>query len=644
MSPNERAGSVRLTGTLEGRVLSYSIPARGAIIGYRPSSDVYLPIRGVSRRHAALEWEAGRLVVVDLASKNGTFVNGQRVTRAALAPGDTLQIGAICLSLLQQRQGDEELALELALPTEPDPETDWVASAPATPASAIGGIERLCELLLDREQPDLSSALRLVLERTGAVGAALGEWDGEGEPRLFAISGEVGSQMEHPSLFRFFRGVFERGATAFCCEASRLDHEPSYSCAGLRRPGQHLLAMVIRGGARDGSETLQQLRILLRLVDQARLHSPGVPKPRTDAAFGMLAVPLGFLRGSSPQMQSVYQQIDRVRRGSFPVLVLGETGVGKEHIVRLLHDSSLRSAGPFVAVNCAALPAELLEAEMFGVARGVATGVSERAGRMREADGGTLFLDEIGDMPLGIQAKLLRALEARQVEPLGGGAVDVDVRIVAATNNDLRLRMAEGRFRQDLYYRIAGYTLEVPPLRERRGDIPGLLQHFLGRFCRESGNRIPGVTLRAMELLTLYDWPGNVRELEHEARRLAFVCPMGVAIDSTMLSGEIQGGAGEASSTGSDVHPAAGPSGLRPQLDLLERSLVVEALERSGGSRRRAARLLGVSRNGLAIKLRRLGLDSRQQAAAGGAVRAPRREPGSQGKPEVDGRGLVEPS
>jgi transcriptional regulator with PAS, ATPase and Fis domain len=289
-------------------------------------------------------------------------------------------------------------------------------------------------------------------------------------------------------------------------------------------------------------------------------------------------------------------------QGDLPVLLLGETGVGKEQIAYTLHASSSRAAGPFVAVNCAAIPADLLESEMFGIARGVASGVSERPGKFQLARGGTLFLDEIGDMPTALQAKLLRALQGKEVQPVGGAPVRVDARVVTATNSDVHRKIDEGQFRRDLYYRVAGFVLRLPPLRECRDDLPGLVQAFGAAFAREVGREVPGITAPALRALCLHSWPGNVRELEHEMRRLAYVCPEGQAIEPDMLSEHILEAPGD--------DAGAPPSSLRLQdnVDHLERRLIRAALVRTAGRRAAAARLLGVSRNGLAIKMGRLGL------------------------------------
>jgi len=218
------------------------------------------------------------------------------------------------------------------------------------------------------------------------------------------------------------------------------------------------------------------------------------------------------------------------------------------------------------------------------------------------AERGTLFLDEIGDMPLELQAKLLRALQEKEVQPVGGAPVPVDIRVLAATNSDLQRRMEEGRFRRDVYFRVAGFALRVPPLRERREDIPALVESFMRAFTKGAGKAPRGITVKALRALIEYSWPGNVRELEHEVRRLVYLCPPGEAIDSTMISPHVV-------VTGPGTGPAAlATLDLAENVHALERRLIAEALAQAGGNRTQAAKLLGVSRNGLNIKIERLGL------------------------------------
>ena len=258
-------------------------------------------------------------------------------------------------------------------------------------------------------------------------------------------------------------------------------------------------------------------RLLPRLREAAEQASAGADSPQpageVPQRYGMV--------GDSPPMRAVFDLIERVAPSDVPVLVYGETGTGKEHVAQALHAESKRSAGPFLAENCAAVPATLLESVLFGHRKGAFTdAVADRPGHFVAADGGTLFLDEIGDMPLEMQAKLLRVLEQREVRPVGASeTVPVDVRIVAATHRDLAQMAAEQRFRQDLFYRLNVVKIELPPLRERAGDVAHLVAFFLPRMCAELGLERAHIAPQALALLEAAPWPGNVRELENELRR-----------------------------------------------------------------------------------------------------------------------------
>lgn len=332
---------------------------------------------------------------------------------------------------------------------------------------------------------------------------------------------------------------------------------------------------------------------------------PAVSENRQAISTPPANFPQEYIPGQSEASTRMYCQLQTLSPGSLPILLIGETGVGKEHIARLLHRWSERAESPFIAINCAAIPSELLEAEMFGIGKGVATGVQEREGYFQLAQGGTLFLDEIGDMSPHLQAKLLRALQEKEIRRVGGSTLRINVRIVAATNVDLEQRLKERSFRSDLYYRLAGAVVHVPSLRERKEDIFLFIQHFADLIARESGKSISGITTRALELLNNYDWPGNIRELEHEIRRIVYLCPNGEVLESRLLSDRIS------TPDLSRVKPMPNINDcllLEPHLAELERTLIKYALARTNGNLTRAAKLLGISRNGLAIKLDRLAI------------------------------------
>jgi DNA-binding NtrC family response regulator len=300
--------------------------------------------------------------------------------------------------------------------------------------------------------------------------------------------------------------------------------------------------------------------------------------------------------GDSPAMRVLEDQIGRLAPTDTTVLIVGESGTGKELVARALHEGSTRAARPFVAVDCGALEGNLLASELFGHTRGAFTGASEaRHGLLEEAHRGTLFLDEIGNLPLDLQARLLRVLQERRVRPLGGNQErEIDVRVVAATNRDLARSVAEGRFRQDLYYRLAVVTLDVPPLRDRPGDVPLLVRHFAQKVGVRVGRPEVSVAAEVLHDFERYPWPGNVRELSNAVERAVILATDGVVRRSALPS----------------VLPRAG--GVEP-LDAAVTRAEVEAIRRAlraSRSRSEAARRLGISRRALYDKLARLHLDS----------------------------------
>jgi two-component system response regulator PilR (NtrC family) len=335
--------------------------------------------------------------------------------------------------------------------------------------------------------------------------------------------------------------------------------------------------------------------------------------------------------GKSPPMQQVFELCRKVAPTRANVLVLGESGTGKELVARAVHHLSPRAKAPLVAVHCAAIPETLLESELFGHVRGAFTGaLTDKPGLFETAEGGTLFLDEIGELPPSLQVKLLRALQERVVKPLGSvHEREIDVRVIAASNRDLEEEVARGRFRQDLYYRLNVVPIRVPPLRDRRADIPLLVEHFLRRFAAELGRPVPTIDPRAMAALCANDWPGNVRELENVMER-AVTLESRDRIDLDSLGGLRPGGAGanallEFPRAGFDLDEALGS---------VERGLIEKALGQSGGVRKEAARLLGVSLRSLRYRLVKLGIEP---AGSGAGEDGPEGPDGPEGEP--DGRG-----
>jgi two-component system nitrogen regulation response regulator GlnG len=330
----------------------------------------------------------------------------------------------------------------------------------------------------------------------------------------------------------------------------------------------------------------------------------------------------GALIGRHPRMQDVYKTIGRIAGSDVTVLLRGESGTGKELVARAIHHYSRRAGRAFVAVSCAAIPSTLLESEMFGHERGAFTDAKERRlGKLELAHGGTFYLDEVGDMPMDLQTKLLRALQERTIERVGGNeSIRIDVRVLAATHRDLEVMMKEGRFREDLYYRLNVVTLNLPPLRERRRDIPLLVEHFLSKYSEQLGDR--GVAPDALDRLVGHEWPGNVRELENVVQRAIVMATNGVILPEHLPIGPVSAAASVAVDAtleeiierklldcvrGLRSHASANLYDL--MVGLVEKPLLRAVLRETGGNQVRAAQILGINRNTLRKKLTEHGIE-----------------------------------
>jgi two-component system, NtrC family, nitrogen regulation response regulator NtrX len=314
------------------------------------------------------------------------------------------------------------------------------------------------------------------------------------------------------------------------------------------------------------------------------------------------------LIGDTPGLRALRALVERAAPSDVPILIQGENGTGKELVARAVHDLSPRSGQPFVKMNCAAVPAELVESELFGHEKGAFSGaVSQRRGRFEQADGGTLFLDEIGDMPPAMQAKLLRVLQDGEITRVGGtGEIKVDVRVISATNQDIDALLREGRFRQDLYYRISTVVARVPPLRERASDVPALAEHFAQGASRRNHWKPRGLAKDAVDLLAQQPWKGNVRELRNVVERALIL-----SASDPLEAADIRAALPAAAEPRAEEVPAEGT--LRDLSEAYERQVIRERLRRSGGHVTNAARSLGLERSHLYKKCKQLGIDIREE-------------------------------
>jgi DNA-binding NtrC family response regulator len=554
----------RLVARVGERTLQLALAEGAHRIGSSEDCALRLDHPTVSRAHAEIVVEGGEVRLRDLDSRNGTFVDGRRVAGTVLRAGAALAFGQVAARL--EHVDADDVAAALELPVEAP-----AATAPSSPSGTVH-TKPVESFALER----LPGLLALVAEGAPrervaqACGAALFD-------TLPALAVEVLAE-----------GKAE-DAVLFAASRDLVSAEPAEVTAGSGSVVRVRFPRLAQAEAfRPLVECVADLVAIARRGPAAAARPPRQPT----------AAPLPEPASLAPAVRGVYADAARVARGDVGVLISGESGTGKEVLARYLHAASPRAGRAFVALNCAALPRDLLEAELFGIERGVATGVEARPGKFELAHEGTLFLDEIGDMSLDTQAKLLRVLQERTVHRLGSVAArPADVRIVAATNREMKALLAERLFREDLYFRIATWTAELPPLRRRREDIPNLAVHFLTREAARVGVRVAGVSRAALDRLLAHDWPGNVRQLENEMARAVLFLSDGELLEAGRLSPEI----------GRAV-PAAAGTRLEDALAQVERDEIRKALDSEAGDVGRAAERLGLGRSTLYRRMKVLGL------------------------------------
>jgi len=406
-------------------------------------------------------------------------------------------------------------------------------------------------------------------------------------------------------------------------------HVPVIMITAYGSVGQAVEA--IKAGAFDYIEKpfeQDQIRVVIEKAVKQAIANRTAPRPGLYAIDANEEVRGRFgLVGDSAEMQAIFEVIEKVADTPSTVLITGESGTGKELVAKALHEGSGRKGGPFIKINCAAIPKTLMESELFGYEKGAFTGAtSSKPGRFELADGGTLFLDEIGEIPVEMQVKLLRAIQESEFERVGGlKTIKVDVRLITATNRDLEAEIKAGNFREDLYYRLNVVPLAIPPLRRRRGDIPLLVRHIIRKFNERLKKSVTGIADDALALLEAHAWPGNIRELENVLERTILFCK-GDVIQRADLPEELSqhaapgaaAPAGEPEEEGVEAIPAelSGDASLkdivRAETSRVERELIAKALDETGGNVTQAAKLLKISRKSLQMKMKELGLRDRE--------------------------------
>ncbi len=601
---------LRLVAYAPDGVRRFPLHRADMLIGSAPECDLCLPYIGVAQRHARLHFEGDALRIEDLGSRKGLLVSGRKVREAALEVLDEIRIGNVTL-LVEDIAPQPERGL--AVEVEAAARAGGRAEVPRmTSERMVEHLTRISEWVLADTESRVSSE-SLVAEVLADFGGGvlfllLGEMEQPGvkivvasNPLWMSNGGELLDQVRaHRNAGRGGNGA------AF---AGDLAGAPSWvgyhTFTALDRIYTLMVALPSYGA--DGWSPMAALRSLGHLLVFGLVHHVGWYEPILPGSMAQqdLAVAPGLVLGESPAMKSVVDQL-RVAVGQpAHVLLRGEPGVGKELLARSLHLSGPRRQGPFVTALCSGARPHQVEADLFGAEVAGKGGVVRREGKLLLAHGGTLFLDDVEELPLDVQSRLVRFLRSGDVEPAGSDlATPVDVRLITGSRVPLEEAAARDDFRVDLAYMLSRIVIDVPPLRDRREDLPLLIQSFINRFCHETGKRLTGITVKAMSALLNYDYPGNVSELENIMRHLVYLSPAGRPVDVALLPEKVRRRSlitGARVDAGSDLE-------LERLVGACEQAAIREALRRTHGNKSQAARLLGLSRNGLAIKIERLGL------------------------------------
>ena len=552
-------------------------------IGREPGLELVLADTKASRHHATIARDGAQWVVTDAGSRHGTFVNGQRVTRQPLSDGDQIQIGATQLRFEHaETQSSVALHITSAIPPQVDERLRVFYQLAEATAAIDDGDAAL--------RPTLAAIVAVLGCDRGVI--ALGDTPvnlrraAEVEAKGLVISRAV-----IESVFVRGEAVLLRGADAALQLTLDRQGVRSAMAAPLRIRDRTVGLVYIDDRGRDDRFEQTDLELLVAV---ARLAGVLVDvAARYERAVALVAVAESErvapeLIGSSAQIQNVRRDVVRFAATELPIFLTGESGVGKELVARALHASSPRKGAAFIAVNCAAMPEGLIESELFGHVRGAFTGADKaRRGKLVLSDGGTLFLDEVADLNLAAQAKLLRVLEDGEVMPVGSEqSTRIDLRVVSASHKDLQKAVADGRFRQDLYYRLVGAEIAIPPLRERGPDVIELAEAFLARV-RAKRQAPSKFSAEAITALTSYGWPGNVRELRHAVERACAIATSDVIEAADLSLRAPTGKIGETRETLANRYAA---------LDDHERNLVEEAMAKANNNVAEAARMLGITR------------------------------------------------
>ena len=560
----------RIVAKFDDQTIRSTLQRGRNTIGSDPGCEICLPNPTVSRRHAVVTVAETGIELEDLGSTNGTLLRSRRIDKAKLDLGDIFVIGRVVVLL--EEVSDDDLEVGIVVPRESFEPSGVIAVDFGDLTESFSPLDRFAldhlPRLLDQLNGDitrqrLAQLVGYALFETMPVTAVEIIETGDDKGVLYSAERPEDQDSEVPWV----------DAVATNCQVRARFNRAS---AGEHyRPVVESALLMLSIAERRTSEQAP----VAELGDVTHLR----PQPPT----------------VDSEVQRIYDQAERVARGDVGVLICGESGTGKEVLASFVHNASPRASQALVTINCASLPRDLLEAELFGVERGVATGVEARPGKFEAADQGTIFLDEIGDMALETQAKILRVLQEKEVFRIGGHTPrPARARVVAATNRPIQKMLADGTFRTDLYHRIATWEVELPPLRRRRADVSNLAAHFLTREAQRYGIRIRGISRAALRALRRYRWPGNIRQLRNEISRAVLFLEDRELLDTGRLSPGIRGeGSNQAGTALSDI------------LEAVERDEIMAALESCSGDTSCAAEKLQMSRPTLYRRIKSLGIE-----------------------------------
>lgn len=596
---------LRLVAYAPDGVRRFPIHRSELLIGSWPECDIYLPYTGVAQKHARLHYDGTELRIEDLGSRKGLLVSGRKVKEAALEVLDEIRVGGVTLLVEDIVPGPEKAPAVVVRPAPGPPEI-----------SSERMVEHLCRVsewvLADTESRTTSETLvndMLADFGGGALFLLLGEMDRAGVKLVVATdpiwlaSGE--GLMDQLRV----RQASGNGLQKVGDFAGDLAGLPAWICyhSFVALDRTYTLVTALPRFTPDGWSPVPAFRTLGHLLVLGLVHHVGWYEPILPGHPGQQDLTLDphLVVGESQTMKQVIDQLRAAVDPDVHVLLCGEPGVGKELLAKSLHLSGPRRHGPFIVASCGGARPLQIEADLFGAEVPGKGGPMRREGKLLLAHGGTLFLDEIEQLPMDLQARVVRFLRSGEVEPTGSSEANpVDVRLVVGSRTPLDGAVARDLFRVDLAYRLSQFTVDVPPLRDRREDLPLLIQSYINRFCHETGKRMQGITVKAMSALLSYDYPGNLAELENIARQLVYMAQAGKPVDVNLLPERVRNG----SLTSTARVDAASDLELERLVSNTEQAAIREALRRTHGNKSQAARLLGLSRNGLAIKMERFGL------------------------------------